>query len=91
MEKEYWKMYKLANHYLVKSIGLLEKTMIEKLKSLGLTLEERSYFNVSYCGGFETEITYKGEAFLVHFSMEDLLEMETSEELWERVNGFGNI
>ena len=91
MGKEYWKMFKLANHYLVKATGLLETTMIEKLKSLGLTSEERSCLNVSYCGGYETEITYKGESLLVHFSLEDLLEMETSEELWELVNRYGNI
>lgn len=91
MEKEYWKMFKLATGYLVKATGLIEITMKEKMKSLGLSSEEISCFNVSYCNGFETEITYKGESLLAHFSMEDLLEMETSEELWELVNSFSKI
>lgn len=83
--KSYWEKFKLANDSLVKAIGLLEASMGDKLKSLGLSSEERSCFNVSYCNGFETQITYKGESCLFYLSLEDLLEMETSKELWEHV------
>ncbi len=83
--KSYWKKFKLANNSLLKALGLLEASMKDKLKSLGLSSEEINCFNVSYCNGSETQIAYKGESCLFYLSLEDLLKMKTNKELWEYV------
>lgn len=78
----------LANDSLVTALGMLEASKEDKLKSLGLSLEERSCFKVSvssYSSVVETEVLFKGERCLLYLSLEDLLEIETSEELWKRV------